>query len=88
MQISPVPYIPRPRGVKPDLRRPLRREPVRRDEVRVYRRFDGDGKPQWLVTMPPGTYRLEEHGKYGIISPGIAAPAHAAPASIAASRSR
>jgi hypothetical protein len=66
VQISPVPYTPRPRGVKPDLRRPLRREPVRRDEVRVYRRVNGDGKPQWLVTMPPGTYRLEEHGKYGI----------------------
>jgi hypothetical protein len=42
----------------------LRREPVRRDEIRVYRRFDGDGKPQWLVTMPSGTYRLAERGKY------------------------
>jgi hypothetical protein len=50
--------------MKPDLRRTLRREPVRRDEVRVYRRVDGGGKPQWLVTMPSGTYRLETRGKY------------------------
>jgi hypothetical protein len=43
----------------------LHREPVRRDEVRVYRRVNGDGKPQWLVMMPPGTYSLKERGKYG-----------------------
>jgi hypothetical protein len=42
----------------------LRRKPVRRDEVRVYRRVNGDGKPQWLVTMPAGTYRIEERGQY------------------------
>jgi predicted nucleic acid-binding Zn ribbon protein len=58
------PYKPRPPGMKPDLRRTLRREPVRRDEVRICRRLDGDSKPQWLVTMPSGTYRLETRGKY------------------------
>jgi len=65
MRLSPLPYtIPRSRGDAPDPTRPLRREPVRREEVRVYRRMIGDGIPQWRVTMPPGTYRLEERGKH------------------------
>lgn len=63
MRFSPLPYMPRSRGNEPDPTRPLRSEPVRRDEVRIYRRLIGDGNPQWLVTMPPGTYRLEERGK-------------------------
>jgi hypothetical protein len=41
----------------------LRSEPVRREEVRVYRRLIGDGNSPRLVTMPLGTYRLEERGK-------------------------
>jgi hypothetical protein len=52
----------------------LRRKPVRRDEIRVYRRVDGDGKPQWLVTMPPGTYRLEERSKYFVGDPALWQP--------------
>jgi hypothetical protein len=58
------PYILRPLGHKPDLNRPLRSDPVRRNEVRVYRKFNRGGDPQWLVTMPPGAYRLEERGNY------------------------
>jgi hypothetical protein len=58
------PYILRPLGGKPDLNGPLRSEPVRRDEVRIYRKFNRGGDPQWRVTMPLGTYRLEERGKY------------------------
>jgi hypothetical protein len=61
---TPSPYILRPLGNKPDSNRPLRNEPVRRDEVRVYRKFNRGGDPEWLVTMPPGTYRLEDRGKY------------------------
>jgi hypothetical protein len=57
--ISPLPYRPRPLGDEPDPARPLRREPVRRDEVRIYLRL---GEPR--ITMPVGTYRLEERGKY------------------------
>jgi predicted nucleic acid-binding Zn ribbon protein len=63
MSFFPLPYMPRCRGDEPDPTRPLRSEPVRREEVRVYRRLIGDGNPQRLVTMPRGTYRLEERGK-------------------------
>ena len=74
VQTSRSPYIPRPRGEKPDSRRRLRRKPVRRDEIRVYRKVDGVGKPQWLVTMPPGTYRLEELSKHFVGDPALWKP--------------
>ena len=50
------PYISRPIDA---LTRPLRREPVRRDEVRIYCRLG-----VLRITMPVGTYLLEERGEY------------------------
>jgi hypothetical protein len=53
--------IPRLPDYRPDPERPLRNEPVRRDEVRIY-----DGR----VTMPLGTYRVEERGRF-VAVPGL-----------------